>query len=94
MKAALPDQGAAGPSSAAPSTKEEPKRPDKPAGDWGQVFTYDYTETDNNRQWGANGAVYEWTGEEGDVGPENPELEIQLFGAPEERFTAGIDISK
>ncbi|KAI1088922.1 DEAD-domain-containing protein [Rostrohypoxylon terebratum] len=99
MKAALPDQGAAGPSNAgpskaAPSTSEESKRTDKPAGDWGQVFTYDYSETDRDRQWGANGAVYEWTGEEGDVGPENPELEIQLFGAPEERFGAGLDISK
>ncbi|KAI1460011.1 DEAD-domain-containing protein [Annulohypoxylon moriforme] len=88
MKAALPEH------SAGPSTSEEPKHRDKPVGDWGQVFKYDYTENDVDRQWGGNSAVYEWQGEEGDVGPENPELELQLFGAPDERFGAGLDISK
>ncbi|KAI2464404.1 P-loop containing nucleoside triphosphate hydrolase protein [Annulohypoxylon bovei var. microspora] len=88
MAAALPEQPVA------PSTSEEPKRPEKPVGDWGQPFNYDYTETDVDRQWGGNGAVYEWQGEEGEVGPENPELEVQLFGHPDERFGAGLDISK
>ncbi|KAI1212615.1 DEAD-domain-containing protein [Annulohypoxylon truncatum] len=88
MKAALPEQAAGS------SKSEAPKRPEKPVGDWGQPFNYDYTETDVDRQWGGNGAVYEWQGEEGEVAPENPELEIQLFGAPDERFGAGLDISK
>ncbi|KAI0883750.1 P-loop containing nucleoside triphosphate hydrolase protein [Annulohypoxylon maeteangense] len=85
---ALPEQAAG------PSTSEEPKHPAQPAGDWGQAFHYDYTETDVDRQWGGNGAVYEWQGEEGDLAPEDPILEAQLFGEPDMRFGAGLDISK
>lgn len=41
-----------------------------------------------------NVAVYEWDGEEGDVGPEFPALELQLFGTPESRLEIkGIDYS-
>ncbi|KAI1392423.1 DEAD-domain-containing protein [Hypoxylon trugodes] len=86
MKAALPEQAA-----------EAPKRPDKPVGDWGEPVANDYTETDTDRVWGSNTAVYEWNRsdeDEGDVGPESPELELQLFGPPETRATAGIDFSK
>lgn len=32
-----------------------------------------------------NVAVYHWDGEEGDLGPEHPELEIELFGPPDKR---------
>ncbi|KAI1408076.1 P-loop containing nucleoside triphosphate hydrolase protein [Hypoxylon sp. FL1857] len=82
MKAALPEQAAA------------PARPEKPIGDWGKPIAFDYTETDVGREWGGNGVVYEWKGDEGDVGPENKNLEIQLFGHPDERYGAGVDISK
>ncbi|OTB05034.1 hypothetical protein M426DRAFT_57791 [Hypoxylon sp. CI-4A] len=78
------------PNEARPSDDEKPKT----AGNWGARQAYDYTENDENREWGSNKAIYEWDGEEGDVGPEIPELEIQLFGRPEERRGAGVDISK
>lgn len=32
-----------------------------------------------------NARVYHWDGEEGDVGPEFPELELELFGPPDQR---------
>lgn len=32
-----------------------------------------------------NARVYYWDGEEGDVGPEFPELELELFGPPDQR---------
>lgn len=44
--------------------------------------------------WGSSVVRYEWSGEEGDLGPENEELEIALFGPPETRFSSGIDFSK
>ncbi|KAI2782137.1 DEAD-domain-containing protein [Daldinia loculata] len=78
---------------AGPSTTVA-QRPEKPVGDWGQPVAFDYTETDVDRKWGSNGAIYEWDGEEGEVGPVNPELELQLFGRPEERHCAGVDFSK
>ncbi|KAI1140862.1 P-loop containing nucleoside triphosphate hydrolase protein [Hypoxylon sp. FL0543] len=94
--ATLPEQAATLPEQAAtlPEQAAALKRPDKPAGDWGKPVAFDYTETDVDRQWGSNGVVYEWDGEEGEVAPENKELEIQLFGRPEERYGAGVDISK
>ncbi|KAI1100855.1 DEAD-domain-containing protein [Jackrogersella minutella] len=67
---------------------------EKPMGDWGAPVAYDYSETDVNRQWGSNEAVYEWDGNDEDVYPENPALEIELFGHPDERFSAGVDITK
>ncbi|OTA61397.1 P-loop containing nucleoside triphosphate hydrolase protein [Hypoxylon sp. EC38] len=82
MKAALPEQVAA------------PERPEKPIGDWGKPIAFDYTETDVDREWGSSGAVYEYQGDNGDIGPVNEELEVQLFGRPEERYGAGVDISK
>lgn len=33
-----------------------------------------------------NARVYHWDGEEGDVGPEFPELEVELFGPPDQRL--------
>ncbi|PSR93845.1 P-loop containing nucleoside triphosphate hydrolase protein [Coniella lustricola] len=33
----------------------------------------------------SNARTYAWDGEEGDIGPEYPELELEIFGAPDER---------
>jgi ATP-dependent RNA helicase DDX3X len=62
---------------------------------------YDYSameQNDGNNNgggaWEGNATVYHWDGEEGDVGPEHPELEIELFGAPEDREAMGKDFSK
>ncbi|KAI1379841.1 P-loop containing nucleoside triphosphate hydrolase protein [Hypoxylon crocopeplum] len=87
-KAALSEQAAT------PLAAEATDRPKKPIGDWGKPSPNDYSENDNERKWGSNAVVYEWAGDEGDVGPENPDLEIQLFGEPGERQGAGLDFSK
>lgn len=36
-------------------------------------------------EYDGNARVYHWNGEEGDVGPEFPELEHELFGPPDQR---------
>ena len=36
--------------------------------------------SDDAPTWAANASKYEWSDEFGDVGPEHPELEKQLFG--------------
>jgi ATP-dependent RNA helicase DDX3X len=43
--------------------------------------------------WESNAKVYEWDGQEGDIGPEFPELEMQLFGDPKYRAKEGIDFT-
>ncbi|KAI5867575.1 P-loop containing nucleoside triphosphate hydrolase protein [Durotheca rogersii] len=102
LKAALPKEPAA-PSTtqdapppavegAAPSASEVPKLSRPPSG-WGDPVPYDYTESDVNREWGSSAQVYEWDGEMGEVGPEIPELEKQLFGSVEQREGAGLDFS-
>lgn len=48
----------------------------------------------DNHDWEGNAKVYEWDGQEGDIGPEFPELEVQLFGNPNNRARPGIDFSK
>lgn len=93
MQAALPES---------PEQPKQPKQPEKPATSgqskaseaWGQVVNYDYTESDANRVWGSHAAVYKYDGADGDIGPEYPELETQLFGAPDQRFGVGVDFSK
>ncbi|KAI2615355.1 P-loop containing nucleoside triphosphate hydrolase protein [Hypoxylon sp. NC1633] len=72
----------------------QPSDTKKVMGDWGEKHLYDYSETDTDRQWGGNAMVDESRDDGGEVGPENPELEIQLFGPPETRIGAGLDISK
>lgn len=65
---------------------------------WGEAQPYNYARYDENNmdhEWEGNAQVYEYAGEDGEIGPEIPALEIQLFGEPERRgFTAGIDFSK
>jgi ATP-dependent RNA helicase DDX3X len=61
---------------------------------WVRPTAYDYT-GEAPREWEGNAAVYEWDGETGDIGPEYPELELQLFGNPAELTSShGIDFSK
>ncbi|KAK4453568.1 putative ATP-dependent RNA helicase [Podospora aff. communis PSN243] len=61
---------------------------------WVRPTAYDYT-GEAPREWEGNAAVYEWDGEEGEIGPEFPELEIQLFGKQDERMQShGIDFTK
>lgn len=61
---------------------------------WVDATPYQYDQFANQDvQWDGQAPVYEWDGEEGDIGPEFPELEIQLFGPPEERGRKGIDFS-
>lgn len=58
-------------------------------------YEYDtYTRDSTANDWDGNAKVYEWDGEEGDVGPKVPELETELFGAVETRVSHGIDFSK
>ncbi|KAB5547177.1 P-loop containing nucleoside triphosphate hydrolase protein [Coniochaeta sp. 2T2.1] len=63
---------------------------------WVDAKPYEYEEfgTEGAHTWDGDAKVYEWDGETGDVGPEYPELEIELFGAPETRVSHGIDFSK
>lgn len=64
---------------------------------WVESTPYNYeAEQDPTRairDWAGNAKVYEWTGEEGDVGPESQELEHELFGDPDKRSGSGIDFS-
>ncbi|KAI0521579.1 P-loop containing nucleoside triphosphate hydrolase protein [Xylaria bambusicola] len=66
---------------------------DAPSGNWGEKTQNDYKEGNENVTWESNMRVYEWDGEEGDVGPEYPELEFTLFGDPETRDPQGIDFN-
>lgn len=42
-----------------------------------------------------NARIYHWDGDEGDIGPEFPELELEIFGPPDQRGEVyGPDIAK
>lgn len=64
---------------------------------WGEPDAYNYENYvgDVGGTFDGSARVYEWDGEEGDIGPEFPELELELFGPPEAReLSQGIDFSK
>ncbi|KAL1860407.1 hypothetical protein VTK73DRAFT_7353 [Phialemonium thermophilum] len=65
-------------------------------GDWGEAQPYNYEEYSAAApvKWDSSARVYEYNGEIGEVGPEYPELELQLFGDPEKRTSHGIDFTK
>ncbi|KAI0405479.1 P-loop containing nucleoside triphosphate hydrolase protein [Xylaria palmicola] len=65
-----------------------------PIADWGEKTQNNYDEENGDVSWEGNVRVYEWDGDEGDLGPEHPELEDQLFGKPDQRDPQGIDFSK
>ncbi len=59
-----------------------------------QAYNYDEYRSTAGTDWESNARIYEWDGETGEVGPELPELELELFGDPNNRMSAGIDFSK
>lgn len=64
---------------------------------WAERRAYDYDNLGRpgGEDWDGNARIYEWDGEEGDIGPEHPELERMLFGDPDHREgTQGLDFSK
>lgn len=64
-----------------------------PKHEWVEPTQYNYTE-DSSVEWDGNARVYHWDGVEGDVGPEYPELEAQIFGKPEDRSKPGEQFDK
>lgn len=70
-------------------------KPEPPAG-WVAATPYDYNAytAGGEHDWESNAKKYEFDGETGDVGPEFPALEIELFGEPGNRAKKGIDFSK
>ncbi|KAK4248872.1 P-loop containing nucleoside triphosphate hydrolase protein [Corynascus novoguineensis] len=70
------------------------KKAETPAG-WVRPTAYDYTAygKDSGHEWEGNARVYEWNGENGDIGPEVPALEVELFGEPDKRGNQGLDFS-
>lgn len=69
---------------------------DSAANGWVKPEEYDYGEyATSGGKFDGNAAVYHWDGEEGDLGPEFPQLEAELFGPPERReLPQGIDFTK
>lgn len=76
------------PSAGGPSQEEKP---------WVEAQAFDYaamTKAPDDQQWDGHARVYEWKEEFGDLGPEIPELELELFGVPADRKDkAGLDFS-
>lgn len=66
-------------------------------GGWAPSQKYDYDQFADARggDFDGNKRVYHWDGEEGDLGPEFPELEEELFGPADKRdLPTGIDFSR
>lgn len=65
--------------------------------DWTPAKAYDYSTLapGQDENWDGAARIYEWDGEMGEVAPEHPELELELFGTPESRGEVrGIDFTK
>ncbi|KAK6856864.1 ATP-dependent RNA helicase DED1 [Apiospora arundinis] len=69
------------------------ERLDAPKHKWADPVEYSYTE-DANGEWDGNAMCYQFDGDEGDVGPEVPELEDIIFGKPEDRSKPGEQFDK
>lgn len=91
LKAALPGESQTNGSEAADTAA---KHRAMPTGDWGQKTQNNYDEDAQGISWEGDARVYEWDGEEGDIGPEHPQLESDLFGDPSTRDPQGIDFRK
>ncbi|KAK8070971.1 DEAD/DEAH box helicase [Apiospora hydei] len=63
------------------------------AHEWEKPTQYNYSD-DNTGEWDGNAPVYLFDGDEGDVGPEYPELEVAIFGKPEDRSKPGEQFDK
>ncbi|EJT70577.1 ATP-dependent RNA helicase DED1 [Gaeumannomyces tritici R3-111a-1] len=86
MAADLPETGKA-PTEPEPQTLES-------QGGWVDRTAYDYGNEERNHTWEGDARIYEWDGEEGDLGPEVPQLEDELFGPKnKDQGSAGIDFS-
>jgi len=64
---------------------------------WNDPVAHDYAELTraDAAKWDGNARVYYWDGETGDIGPEFPELEDELFGSAgsAERHAHGLDFA-
>ncbi|KAM7221002.1 putative ATP-dependent RNA helicase [Rhypophila decipiens] len=63
---------------------------------WEKPTKYDYTAEDPDK-WESGAQVYEYVAkddEDGEIGPEHPELELELFGDPAKRHHQGIDFTR
>jgi ATP-dependent RNA helicase DDX3X len=88
-------EGASGAENAVDEEKATVSEQAKARG-WVPPTAYDYASFQGTQDtdWEGNARVYEWDGEHGDIGPELPELELELFGDPNTRATVGLDFSK
>ncbi|KAI1300441.1 P-loop containing nucleoside triphosphate hydrolase protein [Xylaria venustula] len=93
LRDALPDEPHRN-SNGATAAGAAAEHQDAPVAPWGEKTQNDYNEGNENVSWEGNVRVYEWDGEEGDLGPEHPELESMLFGDPSTRDPQGIDFNK
>lgn len=95
MKTALPEEGAHGTQPATGAAHGQ-DMPVNMAEGWvdAQPYNYEAYATASAATWDGNARVYEFDGEAGEVGPEYPELELELFGDPKTRVSHGIDFSK
>lgn len=90
LKAALPDAPQGNGAQTAAAATDQHKDPQEY---WGEKTANNYGE-DQDHTWEGNVRVYEYDGEEGDLGPEHPDLEAQLFGDPRTRDPQGIEFHK
>ncbi|KAI1181103.1 P-loop containing nucleoside triphosphate hydrolase protein [Nemania sp. FL0916] len=84
LKAALPEG----------SEANVPLPVSAPKYDWGEMTENNYDEDTQDIAWEGNVRVYEWDGEEGEIGPVHPQLEFELFGDPNRGDPQGIDFGK
>lgn len=65
---------------------------------WAEPEKYDYGEyatAAGSGEFDGNATVYHWDGDEGDIGPEFPQLEAELFGPPDRReLPQGLDFTR
>ncbi|ROW16435.1 hypothetical protein VPNG_02845 [Cytospora leucostoma] len=65
---------------------------------WAEPEQYDYGEyatAAGSGEFDGNATVYHWDGDEGDIGPEFPQLEAELFGPPDRReLPQGLDFTR
>ncbi|KAI9163282.1 ATP-dependent RNA helicase ded1 [Paramyrothecium foliicola] len=78
------------------NTDSAPQEAKQPVQGWEAQQPEDYTAEAGVITTGAPDGcarVYQWNDEFGDVGPSFPDLEIELFGAPQDRQRTGLDFS-
>ncbi|KAI1434813.1 P-loop containing nucleoside triphosphate hydrolase protein [Xylaria sp. CBS 124048] len=86
MTAALPEVPANG-----AETVTGPGKVGDQVAQWVPKTENNYDTTDLNVEWDSEVKIYHWDGEEGELGPEHPELEAKLFGNPDHRDPQGLN---